>query len=113
MSLFDHVEVTFHGGPHEGTVSLSASELASSRTPMQSILADICSSWRAAQREDAAFSGTILLLPAVSQQHVDRPVNQGEDEQVRYRVNWVDLRDNGTLKLILKYLAAPTAQNTG
>jgi len=105
MSLFDYVEVTFHGGPHDGTVSLAASELALDRTPMHSILAGICSSWRAAQREDAAFTGTVLELPAVSpQQHVDRPMNYGQDVQVRYRVAWVDLRDNGTLKLILKYL---------
>jgi hypothetical protein len=107
MSLFDYVEVTFHGGPHDGTVSLSASELASNRTPMHLILAAICSSWRAALREDAAFAGTVLLLPAVpSQQHLDRLVNHGQDAQVRYRVAWVDLRDNGTLKLILKYLPA-------
>ena len=103
MSLFDYVEVSFHGGPHNGTVSLSASELALNRTPIQSILAGICSSWRAAQREDAAFTGTVLLLPALSlQQHSDRLVNYGQDVQVRYRVDWVDLRDNGTLKLILK-----------
>ena len=102
MSLFDYVEVTFHGGPHEGTVSLSASEVASNRTPMQKILAGVCASWGAAHREDAAFTGTVLLLPAVSlQHHLDRHENSG---QVRYRVDWVDLRDNGTLKLILKYL---------
>jgi|SRR5205085_12168138 len=110
MSLFDYVEVTFHGGPHDGTVSLSASELASSRTPMQSILAEICSSWRAAQREDAAFTGTVLMLPAVSsQQPLDPLVNDRQDVQVRYRVHWVDLRDNGTLKLILKYLGTTDA----
>ena len=111
MSLFDYVEVTFHGGPHDGTVSHSASDVASNRTPMQSILAGICSSWRAAQREDTAFTGTVLLLPAVSvQQHLDRLVNYGQDVQVRYRVDWVDLRDNGTLKLILKYLGTTGAQ---
>ena len=110
MSLFDYVEVTFHGGPHNGTVSLSASELALNRTPMQSILAGICSSWGAAHREDAAFTGTVLLLPAVSQQHLDRLVNYGQDVQVRYRVDWVDLRDTGTLKLILKYLGTTDAQ---
>ena len=111
MSLFDYVEVTFHGGPYVGTVSHSASELASNRTPMQSILSGICSSWRAAQREDTAFTGTILLLPAASvQQHTDRLVNHGQDVQVRYRVSWVDLRDNGTLKLILKYIGTTHAQ---
>ena len=111
MSLFDNVEVTFHGGSHDGTVSLSASELALNRTPMQSILAGICASWGAAQREDAAFTGTVLLLPAVSlKQHLDRLANYGQDVQVRYRVDWVDLRDNGTLKLILKYLGTTDAQ---
>ena len=111
MSLFDNVEVTFHGGPHDGTVSLTASEVALSRTPMQSNLAGICASWGAAHREDAAFTGTVLLLPAVSlQQHLDRLVNYGQDVQVRYRVDWVDLRDNGTLKLILKYLGTTDAQ---
>jgi hypothetical protein len=105
MSLFNYVEVTFHGGPHDGTVSLAASELASNRTPMQSILAEICSSWRTAEREDSAFTGTILLLPAISsKQSFDRPVNDSQDAHARYRVHWVDLRDNGTLKLILKYL---------
>ena len=53
MSLFDNVEVTLHGGPHDGTVSLSASEVALSRTPMQSNLASICASWGAAHREDS------------------------------------------------------------
>jgi hypothetical protein len=106
-SQFDYVEVTFHGGPHDGTVSLSASEIASHRTPTQTLLAGICSLWRAAQREDTAFTGTVLLLPAVSApQPSDRLANHGQDLQVRYRVDWVDLRDNGTLKLILKYLAA-------
>ena len=104
MSLFDYVEVTFHGGPHDGTVSLSASEVALNRTPMQSTLAGICSSWRAAHREDAAFTGRVLLLPA------DRLVKYGQDVPVRYRVDWVDLRDNGTLKLILKYLGTTDAQ---
>ena len=116
LSLYDYVEVTFHGGPHDGTMSLSASEVASHRTPMQSLLAGICSSWRAAQREDTAFTGTVLLLPAASAQqpptpqHTDRQpsdhlANDAQDAQVKYRVHWVDLRDNGTLKLILKYLA--------
>ncbi len=106
MSLFDYVEVTFHGGPHDGTVSLPASAIASNRTPMQSILAAICSSWTAAHREDTAFTGTVLLLPdKPSQPHSDGLVkNREQDVQVRYRVNWVDLRDDGTLKLILKYL---------
>lgn len=110
MSLFDYVEVTFHGGPLEGTVSLSASEVASNRTPMHSLLAGIGSSWGAAHREDAAFTGTVLLLPAVTQQHSDRLVNYGQNVQVRYRVDWVELRDNGTLKLILKYLGTTDAQ---
>jgi len=111
MSLFDYVEVSFHGGPHDGTVSLPASELALNRTPMQPILAGICSSWGAAHREDAAFTGTVLLLPAVSlQQHLDPLVKYGQDVEVRYRVDWVDLRDNGTLKLILKYLGTTDAQ---
>ena len=111
MSHFDYVEVTFHGGPHDGTVSLSASEVASSRTPMQSNLAGICTSWRAAYSADTAFTGTVLLLPAVSsQQHLDRHLNYGQDVQLRYRVDWVDLRDNGTLKLILKYLGTTGAQ---
>jgi hypothetical protein len=78
---------------------------------MQSYLAGICASWGAAYREDAAFTGTVLLLPAVSlQQNLDRLVNYGQDVQVRYRVAWVDLRDNGTLKLILKYLGTTDAQ---
>jgi hypothetical protein len=111
MSLFNYVEVTFHGGPHDGTVSLSATEVASHRTPLQSILANICSSWCAAYREDTAFAGTVLLLPAVSlQQRFDRLANQDQDAQLRYRVDWVDLRDNGTLKLILKYLGTTDAQ---
>ena len=111
MSLFDYVEVTFHGGPHDGTVSLSAAEVALNRTPMQSYLAGICASWSAAHREDAAFTGTVLLLPAVSlQQHSDRLVNYRQDVQARYRVAWVDLRDNGTLKLILKYLGTTDVQ---
>jgi hypothetical protein len=107
MSLFNYVEVTFHGGPHDGTVSLPASAIASHRTPMQSILAAICSSWTAAHREDTAFTGTVLLLPGrpSPQKHSDDVAkDQAEEPQAKYRVNWVDLRDDGTLKLILKYL---------
>jgi hypothetical protein len=111
MSLFDNVEVSFHGGPHEGTVSLSASEIGLNRTPMHSIVAEICSRWVAARREDAAFSGTILLLPAVAlQEHVGRVVNHGQVPQASYRVSWADLRDDGTLKLILKYAGTTGVQ---
>lgn len=112
MSLINYVEVTFHGGPHDGTVSLPTSAIASHRTPLQSILASICSSWTAAHREDAAFTGTVLLLPGKSspQKHSDHvPKNQAQEPQVKYRVNWVDLRDDGTLKLILKYVGTSDA----
>jgi hypothetical protein len=105
MSHFDYVEVKFHGGPLDGAVSLPASDLGRNKSPMHSNITAICSSWGDAYRNDRAFAGTVLLLPAVPlKQHPGRTVTHNQDAGNQYRVDWADLRDDRTLFLILTYI---------
>ena len=105
MSHFDHVEVKFHGGPLEGSVSLPASDLGRNKSPIHSNITEICASWGDAYRNDRAFAGTVMRLPAVPlQQHPEWTMTRGQDAGNKYRVDWADLRDDRTLFLILTYL---------
>lgn len=105
MSHFDYVEVKFHGGPLEGAVSLPASDLGRNKSPIHSNITAICSSWGDAYRNDSAFAGTVMLLPAVPlQQHHEWSVKQNQEVSHKYRVDWAELRDDRTLFLILTYI---------
>ena len=99
MSHFDYVEVRFHGGPLDGSVSLPASDLALNKSPN---VTAICASWGDAYRNDRAFAGTVLTLPAVPR--VEWSMKAKSEVFNKYRVNLADLRDDRTLFLILAYI---------
>jgi hypothetical protein len=110
MSHFDYVEVKFHGGPLDGSVSLPASDVGLNKSPN---ITAICSSWGDAYRNDRAFAGTVMLLPAVPlKQHLERSVEHNQEVSSKYRVDWADLRDDRTLFVILTYIGTTVTEPT-
>jgi hypothetical protein len=117
MSHFDNVEITFHGGPFDGVVSLPSSKVVLNQTPLQSSIitplqskiAAICACWGDAHNEGRSFVGTEMLLAAVPfKKHLERMVQYNQDVNNKYRVDSADLAHR-TLHVALTYLGTSVA----